>query len=97
MEEISVASAEQARGVDEIHKAISQMEVAVHSNAHSADECACAAKDLSSQADCVKETVDGLSLIVYGFAPEHKAVTSQTKSKQKPEVHSWVENICPTA
>lgn len=71
MEEISVASAEQARGVDEIHKAVAQMEVAVHSNAHSADECASAARSLSSQADCVKEIVDGLSLIVNGFVPEH--------------------------
>lgn len=85
MAEISVASVEQAKGVDEIHKAISQMEIAVHSNAHSADECADAAKSLSSQADCVKETVDGLSLIIYGFVPEHNAVykSNETKTKNK--------------
>lgn len=74
MEEISIASIEQARGVDEIHKAISQMEIAVHSNAHSADECASAAKSLSSQADCVHEIVDELGLILHGVAAEHKDV-----------------------
>lgn len=72
MGEISIATAEQAKGVEEIHKAVSQMEIAVHSNAHSADECANAAMDLSSQSVCVKGIVDNLSILVNGFALEHE-------------------------
>lgn len=64
MDEISVASTEQAKGVNEIHKAIAQMEIAVHSNAHSADECAYAAKDLSLQADYVKDIVNNLNMLL---------------------------------
>lgn len=71
MEEISVASAEQSKGVNEIHKALAQMEIAVHTNAHAAGECASAARDLSSQSACVKAIVDDLTILVTGFAAVH--------------------------
>lgn len=83
MDEISVASEEQARGVSEIHKAVAQMEIAVHSNAHSADECACAAGDLSTQADAVKGIVDGLSILVNGFAYEHEDNKRETSAQSE--------------
>lgn len=66
MEEIAQASTEQSRGVDEIHKAIVQMETVAHSNAHCADECASAAKSLSSQTFCVKGIINDLNLLIKG-------------------------------
>lgn len=84
MGEISIASAEQAKGVEEIHKAIAQMEIAVHSNAHSADECASAATDLSMQSNCVKEIVDNLSILVNGIALEHDDSAKNNDYKLTP-------------
>lgn len=80
MDEISVASAEQARGVNEIHKAVAQMEIAVHSNAHSAEECSSAASSLSSQADCVKNIIDKLSLIVSSSESDKREAPSFIQS-----------------
>lgn len=67
LDEISVATTEQSRGISEINKAIAQMEEAVSSNAQTADECAAASKELSSQADSVKDIVGTLSVMVNGI------------------------------
>lgn len=77
MGEISTASMEQARGVEEIQKAVSQMEQATHMNAHSANECATAAKDLSHQADYVKEIISELSEIIKGTKEEEETQKSK--------------------
>jgi len=66
LSEISVATEEQSRGVSEINKAVSQMESVLNSNAQSADECAAASKELSGQANSVKDIVDSLSDMVNG-------------------------------
>lgn len=66
LDEISVATAEQSRGVQEIHKAVVQMEEVVSSNVQTADECAAASKELSIQADNVKDIVNSLDHMVHG-------------------------------
>lgn len=66
--EISIATEEQAKGVQEINKAVSQMEAVVNSNAQTAEECASASKELATQADEVKEIVDALNSMVNGVS-----------------------------
>lgn len=66
LEEISTATDEQARGINEINKAIQQMEQVMQSNASTADESASASRELSSQADNVNEIVKSLIDLVEG-------------------------------
>lgn len=64
LDEISVATNEQAMGVEQINKAVSQMEMALSSNATTADESASASRSLSDQAVNVKDIVDSLAILV---------------------------------
>lgn len=66
LDEIDVATNEQAQGVGQIHKAVSQMEMALHSNAQTAEEAASASKALTAQAINVQQIVDSLILLVEG-------------------------------
>lgn len=64
--EIAVASKEQSQGIEQIDKAIKQMEQVLHSNASTAEESASASRELSSQADSVKDIVQTLLVMVEG-------------------------------
>lgn len=66
LNEISVASQEQATGIEQIDKAILQMEQVLQSNASAAEESASASCELSSQACNVKEIVNKLYVMVEG-------------------------------
>lgn len=66
LDEISVATNEQAQGVEQINKAVSQMEIALGTNAKTAEEAASASRELSSQAASVKDIVQTLLVLVEG-------------------------------
>ena len=66
LDEISVATNEQAQGVEQIAKAVSQMEIVLGTNAQTAEEAASASCALSEQAINVKEIVDTLVVLVDG-------------------------------
>lgn len=66
LEEISIATNEQEQGVEQINKAVSQMETALHANAQTAEEAASASCALSEQATNVKDIVDSLIVLVHG-------------------------------
>jgi len=66
LDEISVATNEQAQGIEQINKAVSQMEIVLSTNAHTAEEAASAARVLSDQAINVREIVNTLIVLVDG-------------------------------
>lgn len=66
LNDISVATGEQAQGVEQIAKAVSQMESVLHTNAQTAEESASASSALSEQAIAVKEIVNTLVVLVEG-------------------------------
>lgn len=66
LSEIAVASQEQTQGMGQINKAIQQMEQVLQANASSAEESASASRELSSQADSVKDIVNTLLVMVEG-------------------------------
>lgn len=66
LSEIAVASQEQSQGIEQITKAIKQMEQVVQANASTSEESASASRELSSQADSVKEIVNTLFVMVEG-------------------------------
>lgn len=85
LEEIAVATNEQAQGVLQINKAISQMEEALQANASTAEESAAASEALQEQAVSVKEIVDDLVVLVDGAAALEKQ-SKQIKNRSRKSI-----------
>lgn len=66
LDEISVATDEQAQGVGQINKAIAQMEVVLGANAQTAEESASASKELYGQTITMNEIIERLNVLVKG-------------------------------
>lgn len=63
---ISTASQEQAKGVQEITKAINQLDVVTQSNAATSEESASSSEELATQAASLQEAVKGLVKTITG-------------------------------
>ena len=72
MDEIAAASQEQAQGVEQVNKAMTQVETVTQQNAANAEESASAAEELSAQAESMKKIVSELSELVNGTAASLK-------------------------
>ncbi len=66
LDEISVATEEQSQGVNQINKAISQMEMVINSNAQTAEESSSAAKNLYDQTYAMNQIVNKLKEFIQG-------------------------------
>lgn len=87
LDEISVATNEQAQGVEQINKAVSQMEAALHTNASTADESAAASRALQEQAINVRDIVGSLIVLVDGA----DAVRNQSRTiRTSPSISKTV-------
>ncbi len=69
VEEISLSSEEQGRGIDQIGRAIQKMEQGTQKSAANAEESAAAAEELNAQSEQLSGVAAGLSLMV-GIASE---------------------------
>jgi len=66
VDEVNLGSQEQARGIEQIGKAISQMEQVTQKTAANAEESASAAEELNAQSETLKEIVSRLTAMVGG-------------------------------
>ena len=64
IDEVNLGSQEQARGIEQISKAVTQMDGVTQSTAASAEESASASEELSAQAEALKGIVVGLQSLV---------------------------------
>lgn len=64
--EISTASEEQSTGIQQITKAMNQLDQSVQSNAASSEEIAGTSGEINSQAQVMKSIVTNLNTVVYG-------------------------------
>jgi methyl-accepting chemotaxis protein len=64
VDEVNLGSQEQARGIEQISKAIAQMDQVTQSAAASAEQSASASQELSAQAEAMKQAVRKLSHLV---------------------------------
>jgi methyl-accepting chemotaxis protein len=62
--EISVASNEQAKGIQQVSSAVTELDNITQQNAAGAEESASAAEEMSAQADAMKRMIDGLVAMV---------------------------------
>jgi len=88
--EIAAASQEQAEGIEQINRAISEMDQVVQQNAANAEESAAASEELTAQANQLREYVSLLAEIVgqaagrTAEAPGSKEQQAVRGSKQPP-------------
>jgi methyl-accepting chemotaxis protein len=66
VDEVNLGSQEQARGIEQIGKAIVQMEQVTQKTAANAEESAAAAEELTAQSETLKEIVEHLTAMVGG-------------------------------
>ena len=66
VDEVSVASRQQAQGIDQVAQAVTQMEKITQTTAATAEESAAASEELSAQAETAMGVVEGLSSLVGG-------------------------------
>jgi ABC-type transporter Mla subunit MlaD len=66
VDEVSVASREQAQGIDQVARAVTQMEKVTQTTAATAEESAAASEELSAQARTAMGVVDRLATLVGG-------------------------------
>jgi methyl-accepting chemotaxis protein len=80
--QVSSASTEQADGIDQITKAVGQMDQVTQANAASSEESAAASEELSAQAEDLNCMVDELVSTVFGATVRNQRV----KAKVQPVV-----------
>jgi methyl-accepting chemotaxis protein/methyl-accepting chemotaxis protein-1 (serine sensor receptor) len=92
VDEVKLGSEEQTRGIEQIAKAVTQMEQVTQSTAANAEECAAAAEEMNSQSASVRETVLQLKVMIgvssVAAGPVHRARVSPgrpTASKLMPK------------
>ena len=72
VDEVSVASRQQAQGIDQVTQAVAQMEKVTQGTAATAEESAAASEELSAQADTALGIVGALEQMVGAHATGHK-------------------------
>jgi methyl-accepting chemotaxis protein len=76
VDEVNLGSQEQARGIEHIGKAISQMEQVTQKTAANAEESASAAEELTAQSEALKDVVERLTAMVGGGGPVNRRARS---------------------
>lgn len=66
VDDVNHGSQEQANGIEQIGKAIVQMQQVTHQTAASAEESAAAAEELTAQSETLRAIVEGLTAMVGG-------------------------------
>ncbi len=80
VDEVNLGSQEQARGIEQVGKAIVQMEKVTQSTAANAEETASAAEELNAQSETLKDVVGRLTAMVGGGGTSN-GHTSRTRPR----------------
>jgi methyl-accepting chemotaxis protein len=88
-EEIALASNEQAQGVEQINRAVTEMDKVTQRSAAMAEECASASQELRAQAEQTQQFVGELVLLVDGApkteSPPPKPAAGPTMIRVRPQ------------
>lgn len=87
--EISAASVEQANGIDQISKAMNQLDQAIQDNASFSSQVATSAKDLTTQADNLNLQVTNLRKFVKGLNSKEVQKSLALRPKKNGNVISF--------
>ncbi len=90
VDEVSLGSTEQTRGIEQVAKALTQMEQVTQQSAANAEESAAAAEELTAQASTLMEVVHQLSVMVGGGEGEeegHRVTPARQASSALAHLH----------
>lgn len=87
--EISAASGEQAQGIEQVSKAVSDVDKVVQRNSASAEESASASEEMNAQATQLKELVADLAKIVEGANGRQGGTTAWKNKSVKKTLKSF--------
>lgn len=82
--EIAAASSEQAKGIEQVNMAVSEMDKVTQQNAATAEESASASEEMHAQAEQMKGMVNELVMIVGGELKQSVVVRQKPGSAKKP-------------
>ena len=85
VDEVEASSKEQAQGIEQISKAIAQMDTVTQQTAANAEESASASEELNAQSQALMAVVDQLQTLV-GAGSAQAAVMRKPSAAQKPAV-----------
>ncbi len=80
--EIAASSSEQAQGIEQINKAVTEMDKVTQQNAANAEESASASEEMNAQAEQMKGMVDELVAMVGGASGNRKSYAPPLKVKR---------------
>jgi len=92
--EVSSASQEQSKGIEQINTAISQMDRITQSSAANAEECAASSQELTAQAVSQREMVHELEMLVLGV---QKVASAAVPQRPRSEVIGIKESFARQA
>lgn len=81
LQEIAAASDEQARGIAQVNTAVADMDRTVQQNAAEAEKSAAASKEMTLQAEQVRQVVQDLIHLVNASQPQQKIARIDTKEQ----------------
>ena len=84
VDEVEVSSKEQAQGIEQISKAVAQMDQVTQKTAASAEESASASEQLSAQSQALMAVVRQLQVVVGGVSTPPVASTAGRKTTSAP-------------
>ena len=96
VDEVSLGSQEQTRGIEQVAKALTQMEQLTQQSAANAEESAAAAEELTTQASTLMEVVHQLSAMVGGGEAEDRS-HRVTPAWQASSAHAPVRKTVASA
>lgn len=92
LDEISTASQEQELGINQINKAVSQMEIVIQSNASAAQDGAFSADQVSEFSEQMKDIVKALNELVKGVNDAHSNLEAQRPVFEAPRAENPKNN-----
>jgi methyl-accepting chemotaxis protein len=84
VDEVNLGSKEQARGIDQIAKAVSEMDQVTQSTAANAEESASASEELSAQAEALNQVVRQLRAMVGGGSEQGSDTAAREHRRAAP-------------
>ncbi len=84
--EIAAASAEQFHGIEEVNRAVAEMDKIVQQNAADAEESAGNSYEMNAQIRHIRCMIDDLSALVHGISEKHPQMIEELRKPEKTEI-----------
>ncbi len=101
--EIAAASNEQAQGIEQVNRAVAEMDKVVQRVAANSEESASASEEMNAQAEQMKEFVERLIAVIGGNQthakddPARTEIRPRSDSKKSNQTVAWDQKLTPAS